>query len=87
MKLSENSVNINNKRNLIEAKIIEMKRIWEGELANTVLGAASQNLLLFDDVKKYEDNLNKHISTCRENYRLSEEANIQIQRDIDSMFL
>ena len=85
--LEGNSADINQKWMLIEAKVSEMRHYWEGAFSDHVLSDVTGSMQVLKSVKDYVDKLSNKIYICRNNYDLSEEANILMQKDIDSLFL
>jgi len=85
--LGENAAGIDKKRSFIELKNTEMGYYWQGELAEHILSAVADNMRNLESLKSYVGYLNNRIYVCRTNYKLSEEANSDIQKDIDSLFM
>ena len=85
--LSEQSNQIKKGHNLVVATNTFMSEVWSGILSETILSSLRDNTESLADVKAFVDAMEKHIATCRENYKITEQSNVKAITDINSMFL
>jgi len=85
--LTEQSLNIAKNTEELFELVEAIRTVWEGDLATKVITGLTGHREYLGQVKSFVTYLDKHIATCKHNYKLTESVAKARTEEASKMFL